>query len=84
MAEVIEFGIVAEQIRRGLADGSLRNDKHHRYECRFCFNCGFREVDDPQGGPNRGVVRCQECNYWFYRQKVQNYPSNTNAREYQP
>jgi hypothetical protein len=32
-----------------------------------CFNSGFREVADPKGGRNPGVVRCDRCSYWEFR-----------------
>lgn len=46
-----------------------------RFECKHCFNSGFRYVEDPKGrvGPDgkvyMGVVRCGECNSsYFHRQ----------------
>ena len=41
------------------------------FECGECFNSGFREVDDPQGGPNEGVVRCDRCRYWEFKRESQ-------------
>lgn len=41
------------------------------YECSECFNSGFREVPDPQGGHYKGVVRCDRCRYWeFARERM--------------
>lgn len=46
---------------------------HDRYECKECFNTGFRQIDDPQGGHYRGVVRCNHCRYWYYHaEKMRN------------
>jgi hypothetical protein len=53
-AEDDRFMAVAEQRERNGV---------HRFECEHCFNSGFREIDDPKGGPNRGVVGCDRCYY---------------------
>ncbi len=55
----------AEFMRKMEAERRLKDG----FQCRHCFGCGWREVPDPTGAPYRGVVRCNECNYWhFYRQ----------------
>lgn len=41
------------------------------FECKDCFNSGFRQVSDPHGGRFTGVVRCDQCRYWeFQRARI--------------
>ncbi len=57
-----------------LADNARITDV---FECKLCFNSGFRDVPDPKGrvGPDgkihTGMVRCSECNSsYFHRQNL--------------
>ncbi len=60
---------IADRIRDGLANGTLACAPD-RFECRYCFNSGFREIADPQRQSNyRGVVRCDYCEYWSFRRQ---------------
>lgn len=47
--------------------GKVKSEKG--FECPYCFNSGFKQVKDPQKGPNSGVVRCDKCKYWKFRQE---------------
>lgn len=59
-----------EDHKRFIREQELRHRLHERPECSHCFNSGFREIDDPNGGPNRGVVRCDRCEYWHRRSQT--------------
>jgi len=61
MEQVVSV-MTADGILAKLRSGEIRT--FGGYECSECFNSGFRAVDDPHGGPNRGVVRCDRCRYW--------------------
>lgn len=55
---VYEF---VDKIKSGVVKG------HTRFECKYCYNSGFRNVEDPKKGPYCGVVRCNKCKYWAIR-----------------
>lgn len=50
--------------RELLREADERHRHTERFECKSCFNCGFREVPDPQGSNYRGRVKCDRCEYW--------------------
>lgn len=63
-----------DEIREGIRTGQIRTSEG--FECRFCFNSGFREALDPRNPHDsryRGVVRCYECRYWEFRAAKNNY-----------
>lgn len=71
MNEISEIVATWNGLVNRINDGTIK--VHHGFECRDCYNSGFREIDDPQGriGPDgsvyRGVVRCNRCEYWNRR-----------------
>ena len=67
---ILEFDSVARTANDILAKvrtGEIATSD--RFECWHCHNSGFREIDDPRGGPNKGVVRCDRCEYWRIRRE---------------